>query len=215
MIRVLLWKEWHEHKMRLLLACIVMGLFTGATYLQFDRKPVDTMNTSILLGAILLPIFIAMGLIAPERSQRTLGTLIVLPVRPWMIVMSKAVFGALCVVLPVVICTVPLYMIAHDAMKRDMLETLWLEISIALIMLTWTAALAARQPTATRVGLVGIGIAIGSLYFNGMIHMFHVMDGGANLLTWCLILLAYMSPLSPMNSFMGMRELDPTTVLLT
>ena len=100
MLTALLWKEWHEQRWRLALACVWL---MGATGIGLKIRLVPD---GVVLGliampmAILLPVFAGAGLFAEERHAKTFAYLKVQPVQTRQILLAKLILGWLVVALP-------------------------------------------------------------------------------------------------------------------
>jgi len=100
MLKALLWKEWHEQRWRMALACVWL---MGATAIGLKTRLVPD---AVVLGlvavpmAFILPVFAGMGLFAEERSAKTLAYLQVQPVQRWQILLAKVGMGLLVFVAP-------------------------------------------------------------------------------------------------------------------
>ena len=82
-VRSLLWKEWHEQRWKLAFGSVIlMGLVSVGLQARLlpDR---DILLLAIFVGSYLLPVFVAMGLVAAEQGEGSLHTLLALPLRPW------------------------------------------------------------------------------------------------------------------------------------
>jgi len=100
MLKALLWKEWHEQRWRMALACVWL---MGATAIGLKTRLVVD---AIILGliavpmAVLLPVFAGMGLFAEERQAKTMAFLQMQPAQRWQILLAKVGMGLLVFVVP-------------------------------------------------------------------------------------------------------------------
>lgn len=162
MMRSLLWKEWHEQGWRIAFGCVMVGAFT-AIGLNVRILPDEAIIVfTMLFGAFLMPLLMAMGLISPEHSDGTLAALFALPAAPWKSLTAKLLFGALGCLLPLTIAAAITAAVAGD---RELDTRRWLTLYVgasvfASVFLLWIVLLGARQPTEARVGLVGIAVFI-------------------------------------------------------
>ena len=170
-ILILLWKEWHEQRWKLAFATLLLTA-SIAIGLRARLLPDEEMITIILigLGTFLLPIFICMGLFAPERADGSLATLLNLPWPPWIIFSVKMLVGWLCCIIPIVAGTLLACIIAGN---REMIVArimLWGFVTILFTtsLLIWMVPFAVRQPTEARAGLAALAV-IGGLLFIGFV----------------------------------------------
>ena len=104
MLKALLWKEWQEQRGRTALATVWLVGMT-AIGLKTRILPDRTILSLIWIGtAVVLPLFVGMGLFASERSDRTLNFLMVRPVAHREILAAKLILGLLAYVAPFAIC---------------------------------------------------------------------------------------------------------------
>ncbi len=99
----LLWKEWHEHKWKLLsLVAIVMGvplcvLYKGPDYLF------GAITWTLIAYAFLATLFIGMGTAAGENANKTMPFLQALPVPMWKAAAAKLLGASVTLVTPIVL----------------------------------------------------------------------------------------------------------------
>jgi ABC-type transport system involved in multi-copper enzyme maturation permease subunit len=90
----LIWKEWHEHKWKLV---AITSILCGVTLLIVPRLPHDLSADYFLTYFAMLPLglFIGAAAASGERSRRTEAFLQALPVPLWRVGLHKAVSGLL------------------------------------------------------------------------------------------------------------------------
>lgn len=104
MLKALLWKEWQEQRWRMGLACLWL---IGLNAIGLTTRILPDM---VILGMIwvpsmmILPLFAGIGLLAEERSEKTLSFLMVQPVARRSIITSKLLMGLLVCLAPVLLC---------------------------------------------------------------------------------------------------------------
>jgi len=168
MIRALLWKEWHEQRWKLAFGCVIMMGVTaiGLKTRMVPDEPIVMLST--ILGAFILPILIGMGVIATERAEGTLPSLLALPVRPWRILAVKMTIGAIALAMPFIGSTAAACLIAgaREVEISRILLSYACGFGFGLTLLIWMTAFGIRQPTEARAGLVGIAVVLGSGVIN-------------------------------------------------
>ena len=164
MWRSLVWKEWHEQRWRLSFGVFLLGLFTliGLRTRIMPDESIIIMGT-MMLGGMLFPLMVAMGLVAPERADGTIVRLLALPVPAWKVLAAKGLVGAAVCLVPIVVSSAIAAVVAGD---REMSWTqLWsmhgMALALSLAMFTWLTAASVRQPSEARAGLVGAGLIVG------------------------------------------------------
>ena len=106
MLKALLWKEWHEQRWRVALATVwLLGM--TAIGLKTRILPDETIIGMIWTPtAVILPVFLGMGLFAAERRNGTMPYLMVHPVSRSCILAAKVIMGLLSYLVPMVVCGV-------------------------------------------------------------------------------------------------------------
>jgi hypothetical protein len=102
----LAWKEWNEHKWKLVSILAVMWGLWVIVFLTVSGER-DALATSfyvsVLLGCITMAIFIGLSAAAGERSRGTLSFLQSLPVPLWRVAIHKVAFALATIVIPIII----------------------------------------------------------------------------------------------------------------
>ena len=82
MVRSVLWKEWREQRWKAVFGAVMMVFFT-VPFLQAKlTTPREFLSIVSFLGGLLLALYSAMGVFAPERSNGTLPFLASKPIPP-------------------------------------------------------------------------------------------------------------------------------------
>lgn len=163
MIKPLIWKEWHEQRWKLAFGCVLL-IGYPAIGLQSRLLPDEII---IFFGTTwsgwMMPMLVAMGLVAVERANGSLGTLLALPVKSWKIFMVKFLTGAVVCVVPILGSMIVALLIAsgRELNPSDIVVPYLCSIAFGFVMYIWIIAFGIRQPSEARVGLVGIAIFIG------------------------------------------------------
>lgn len=160
MIRSLLWKEWHEQRWRIAFGCVLLGSFAALGLTARLIPDEITVAFTMLIGAFLLPLVAAMGLVAPERADGTMGALIAMPVKPWMPLTVKLAVGLLGAVLPLATAAVASVSIAggRELPVSAMIRVYAGGAMFGVILVIWTLALSVRFSSEAAVGVTGLGV---------------------------------------------------------
>jgi ABC-type transport system involved in multi-copper enzyme maturation permease subunit len=159
-MRSLLWKEWREQRWKLAFGCAILMGFT-AIGLRARLIPDEAMGMmTVLVGALALPVFAAMGLVAAERDEGTLSTLLSLPVRPWRVLAVKTAVGWLACAGPLVGAAVLSLVMASGREEAALwfVRTYAAGIGAASCVFLWTLALGIRQRGEARAAMIGMAI---------------------------------------------------------
>jgi hypothetical protein len=103
MLKALLWKEWREQRWRVALATVWL---LGMTAIGLKTRILPDAAILVLVwgpAAVILPVFLGIGLFASERRAGTLSYLTVHPVRRGQILAAKVFVSLLAYVAPAVI----------------------------------------------------------------------------------------------------------------
>lgn len=121
---------------------------------------------TVLTGSVLMPLFVGMGLVAAERSERSLGALLALPVRSWKILAVKMAMGAAVCIGPILgSMLVALLIAAGREITASRIVVHYLGgVAFSLAMLVWIVGLSVSQPSEARAGLVGVAIFVGWVF---------------------------------------------------
>src|SRR5688572_16867091 len=100
----LIWKEWHEHKWKLVaIACVLLGASSLAILTDDDQNRFAAALWFMIMCSIPLAIFVGLGAGASERSRNTLPFLQSLPVPKWRVAAVKLIAGWSTLVVPIAI----------------------------------------------------------------------------------------------------------------
>jgi len=163
MMKALFWKEWNEQRWKLVYGCVItmgfaaIGLRGRVTYDE------TILHLSYVIGALFLPLFVGMGLVAAERSAGTLAALLAFPVQPGKVLAVKVIVGGAACVGPTVGTTLlALLTVGGRELSAGQIAQLGVGASVlAVEVLAWVVSLGIRQSTEARAGLVGAGVLAG------------------------------------------------------
>jgi hypothetical protein len=96
----LAWKEWHEHKWKLVSITAILWATAAMSLRETDIALLVGLRTGLFLCAVPLAVFVGLGVAAGERSRRTLPYLQSLPVPMWKISLTKLFFGWISLIIP-------------------------------------------------------------------------------------------------------------------
>lgn len=102
----LAWKEWHEHKWKLVSITAVLWSIAALFLLDPDRGTIGVLHVGLAMAIIPMAVFVGLGTAASERSRGTLAFLHSLPVPMWRVAIAKLTLGLATVVLPALLSVV-------------------------------------------------------------------------------------------------------------
>lgn len=174
----LAWKEWHEHKWRLLAMTVVIcgvALFAMADSTTYGGGTTKAFIMS-LLAAGPLAVFVGAGTATRERSRGTLAFLEALPVPLWRVAIHKIAFGLLTAVGPSICLVVLLILLTRGSgaewfrMYSDAIPSItghWLLdwgvccAAVSASLFIWTATLGARRSDEVSAGAIALVAMVG------------------------------------------------------
>ena len=161
-MRRLIWKEWHEQRWKLGFGCVILTAF-AAIGLRSRLVPDEMLLMAVaLIGATLLPVLSSMGLVAPERSDGSLHTLLALPVRAREILVAKTLMGVALCAGPMVTAMAASLLVAggREMANQSIVDFYLMSILAILSLFMWMFAVSAHLPTEARAGLMGLAVVV-------------------------------------------------------
>jgi ABC-type transport system involved in multi-copper enzyme maturation permease subunit len=179
----LLWKEWREHRWKLAALVAIIVLVPVIASLRHPETFFGGLSAVFVLAIPLGSMFVAMNLAAGEQSKGTIKFLQALPISPSRPAAAKLLWGALTVVIPVLLGVAVAWMwtalmsegaaaeaIAFD---RDMYQSSWLIESWygaraaggalgAISILLWIAAAGVNRSDEVQAAAVGLLVVASS-----------------------------------------------------
>ena len=175
MLKPLIWKEYHEQRWKLAFGTVMLAFFTGALLaarLTTDRElPIVIW----LLGGLVLSLYSAMGVFAPEQTNETKPFLASKPIEPWKVFACKFLFGWLNFAVPMLLCSAALAVIALFNPDAALYQLKYIAkgtlagLAIGTMFYSMTCCFAPRKSGEALVGLTGCIIFL--------IFFLHAMTG--------------------------------------
>lgn len=166
MVSTILWKEWREQRWKLVFGTVMLLSFTGS----FLAAQVGTRQELALaiwiLGGLVLALYSAMGVFAPEHDEGTVLFLLSKPVPAWQVFLSKWFMGWLNIAIPMLACTVLLVVSRGGAQLAQGFDIDKLArglvggLGLATSFYTLTCCLAPRRASEAFVGLFGLLVVL-------------------------------------------------------
>jgi ABC-type transport system involved in multi-copper enzyme maturation permease subunit len=181
MIKALLWKEWREQRWKLTFGVAMLFFFTGAP-LAAGIASYREVGIMTWMGAgLMLALYSAMGIFAPEQTEKTHHFLRSQPAEPWKVFMCKWLFGWLNFTVPLLASSL-CFGFAWVGSKGNtdisvevVIRGTIAGIALATVYYGLILCFAPRKGSEAMVGLVGLiaGLAcyvhagVSSIYFVG------------------------------------------------
>lgn len=168
MITPILWKEWREQRWKLAFGTVMLIFFTGSFFAARVSSNREVTIVIWVFGGLLLGLYSAMGVFAPERTHRTVTFLAAKPVVPWKVFFVKWLVGWLNMAVPMAACTVLALVVEHgNYPARRLAAGLAGGLGLATAFYTLTCCLSPRRAGEAMVGVCGLLV-----FLVALIHMF-------------------------------------------
>ena len=161
----MVWKEWREQRWKLLFGTAMLCFFTAAFLVAQQASDKELAVVIWILGGLILALYSAMGVFAPERTNGTAGFLAAKPVRPEAVFLIKWLFGWLNVAGPMAASLLLALAIVEKTPGVGLGRFFAAGLGMATMFYTLTCCLAPRRAGEAMVGLVGLLVFVGSLMY--------------------------------------------------
>jgi len=175
MIKSILWKEWREQQWKLAFGTVMLLFFTGSLLASRIVSDNEVVLIVWLFGGFLLALYSAMGVFAPEHSNKTTTFLASKPLEAWKVFACKWFVGWLNFAVPLMICSLVLGFTTIRGIKypgtgprimgMDISGTLG-AIALSTMFYTLTCCLAPCKSSEAFVGFTGLIV-----FFAMIIHI--------------------------------------------
>lgn len=183
MLKALLWKEWQEQRGRMALATVWLVGMT-AIGLKTRILPDLVILYAIWIGtAVVLSLFVGMGLLASERNRGTLVFLMHQPVGSGKVLAAKVIMGVLAYVVPFIACgTVACLTVSGRELSLVMLLSVIASlIPFGVVILAWQLLVGLSCRKEETYALVGILTLLAWVIFAFTVSAF---DSGGRAGVW-------------------------------
>jgi ABC-type transport system involved in multi-copper enzyme maturation permease subunit len=156
--QALFWKEWRQMQWRwifsLTVCCLFVFIGLKTRVLQDDAIIIF----SFLVCVFLVPLFVAMGLIAEEREQGTLRVQLGLPVAARQVYIVKITLGILAVATPTIAClAIVLLMAGNREMASSIIIRMYgFGVPFGIVFMLWIVVLSMKRKTQWAAALTGM-----------------------------------------------------------
>ncbi len=205
--RSLLWKEWHEHKWKLLALSTILVAAPMAGSLIVEKEAwFEILSAMLLPYAFLAGLFVAMGIAAGENARGTMPFFESLPVPMWKAAAAKFFWAAVTVVLPIFLMVGFVYGLCQlwDYLGVDYLNYIvrrgyffsggkngswWVQVLVigslgSLSLLVWGAAAGVNRRDEVRAGAVAVLVIVCWFFALAQLGDWIVSEPGHPLLVW-------------------------------
>ena len=161
MIKPLIWKEWHEQRWKLVFGTVMLVFFTGVLIAAKLTTDNETFVVVLIFGGLILSMYSAMGVFAPETTEGTKIFLLSKPIQAWKIFLCKWFFGWMNFAIPMLICSTILMVIVLLNREGQLFELKFIAIGTFIgicagtIFYNMTCCFAPRKGSEAVVGFTG------------------------------------------------------------
>ncbi|MHC5061999.1 MAG: hypothetical protein ACYTFK_13045 [Planctomycetota bacterium] len=157
MIKPLIWKEWHEQRWKLAFGTVMLAFFTGSLIAVRLTTSNESIVAVLFFGGIILSLYSAMGVFAPERVAGTTTFLASKPIAAWKVFACKWFFGWLNFVVPMLVSVLCLQFAAFEWPTGSFLvRAMFASICLATMFYSMTCCFAPRNSSEAFVGFIGL-----------------------------------------------------------
>lgn len=177
----LAWKEWHEHKWKLVaITAVLCGVAALILVVAGSHDKIALMTPFVTLGIIPLAVFVGLGAAANERSRNTLPFLQSLPVPMWRAALMKLACGTATLLASITLTLgfICVWLMISQSLRFDpsiavreavkdsftgywFFDGLLLSGSAAISFITWSAATGVNRKDEVSAGAVALTAIVG------------------------------------------------------
>ena len=156
MIKPLIWKEWHEQRWKLAFGTVMLLFFTGSFLAARIATQSEFLIVLWFFGGLILALYSAMGVFAPEWTGRTTTFLVSKPIAGWKIFACKWLIGWLNFAVPMIVCSLCLQFVSLGWDAGNIIKGILASLSMATMFYSMTCCFAPRKSSEAMVGFVGL-----------------------------------------------------------
>ena len=157
-VKALFWKEWRQMQWRLIFSSVVCCLFVFVGLKTRVLPDEVIFFLSFGICAFLIPLFIAMGLVAEEREQGSLRLQLRLPVTARQVYIVKMTLGALAASAPTIASLIIALIMAGNREKTsvEIIRAYGFAIPFEVVFMLWTVVFSLKRKTQWAAALTGV-----------------------------------------------------------
>jgi ABC-type transport system involved in multi-copper enzyme maturation permease subunit len=176
----LVWKEWHEHKWKLVSIVAVFWGTSAIPLIWFDRDMFAGAAALLFICSVPMAIFVGLGVASNERSRGTLAFTQALPIPLWRLALVKMLLGCVALFVPILL-TVGLFYVSRWAFtlagvdisraveqaNTGLITGNWYAdcllfgVTIATSIFIWSAATGVNRKDEVSAGAVALAVMVG------------------------------------------------------
>ncbi|MHC4214166.1 MAG: hypothetical protein ACYSWP_12415 [Planctomycetota bacterium] len=166
MIKSLIWKEWHEQRWKLAFGTVMLVFFAGSLLAARLTAQSESIIVVWILGGLVLSLYSAMGVFAPEMTNGTKTFLSSKPLQPWKVFLCKWFFGWLNFAVPMVVCSTALAIMILLNPQGRFFEISFIAkgtiagVCLGTVFYSMTCCFAPRKSSEALVGFTGCIILV-------------------------------------------------------
>jgi predicted secreted protein len=182
----LAWKEWNEHKWKLVSILVVVWCLMGCIVfiggLSERRVLAESFHVSVILAGIPMAVFVGLSIAAGEQSRGTLPFLQALPVPMWRVALHKLGFALVSLIIPILLSVLavvavrillPLFGIHVDLSipmetfngravwsRSWFIDVAFVASAVACSLVIWSAACGINRKDEVSAGAVALAVMV-------------------------------------------------------
>ena len=166
MFKQLLWKEWREQRWKLIFGTVMLFFFTGTLMAARLSTSHEVLVAVWVIGGLLLALYSAMGVFAPEVSNDTQAFLTSKPIRPSTIFLGKWFVGWMNFAVPMMVCSLVLglMVLIHPESRvfelRYIVRGTFAGLGFGTMLYTMTCCFAPRNKGEAATGITGVVLCV-------------------------------------------------------
>lgn len=203
MVKQLLWKEWHEQRWKLIFGTVMLMFFTGALMAARVSTNHEMLIVVWVIGGLVLALYSAMGVFAPEVSNETQNFLMSKPIQPWAVFGGKLFMGWLNFAVPMLICSLGFAIITLIHPQERFFELKFIAkgtfagVCFGTMLYTMACCLAPRKSGEAMAGFTGLIICV--VFMLHMVIAMMIIDGWRHPFPFHYESVLYLNPIMWIN----------------
>lgn len=206
MISPIVWKEWHEQRWKMAFGTVMLVFFTGSMAAARVLSAREAATGVWVFGGMILSLYSAMGVFAPERTGGTVTFLASKPLDPRAVFLTKWFFGWLNIILPMAACGLLIVVLEGSQVVNwdAFVVRPAVGASVATMFYTMTCCLAPRRWGEAQVGFFGLMVLLA--YFLHMVICTHWVSNSLSTSLSAPVPAIILGALNPLDL---LAQLDP------
>jgi len=203
MFKQLLWKELREQRWKLIFGMVMLLFFTGTLLAARITSGREVLVVVWMIGGLVLALYSAMGVFAPETVNGTHIFLTSKPIRPSKVFFGKWIVGWLGFAVPMCVCSSLLALLILFHSQGRLFELKYIArgsfagVALGTMLYTMTCCFAPRKSGEAMVGFTGLILCV--VFILHIMFMMTITTIGRNQFSFANEAVIYLNPLMWFN----------------